>query len=133
MTERKITYALNRIKTCKEQGFLLEALLKNYHLNLAIIKYILSVNSEVYSPKGEKIKTVFHKFIDEISVNPKLRSILNKKNLKMLKPWLDKMEQFFKLLKNQQPANVKALLSETEQIFGILNISAFKLFGQHRA
>ncbi|HOZ86641.1 MAG TPA: hypothetical protein PL029_02735 [Bacteroidia bacterium] len=132
MTERKITYALNRIKTCKENGFVTEALLKNYHLNLDIIKHILSTYSADYSFEGKKIKNIVNDFLEEISVNPQLRSILNKKNLKVVKPWLQKMDQFFKTLKIKSPANTNALLTETEKIFSILNISISKLFSQHK-
>ena len=132
MTERKILYALNRIKACKEQGFLLEALLKNYHLNLDIIKYILETCSEEYSPKDKKIKEIFHQFLEEVAVKPKLKAVLNKKNLKIVKPWLHKMEQFFKTLKMHAPSNVKALQVETEKITGLLNISFVKLFEQSK-
>lgn len=128
MTEKKISYALNRIKSCKENGFVLEALLKSYHLNLDIIKYILSDAVKGYTFKDKKIKAIVNEFMEEISVNPKLKSILNKKNLKIVKPWLQKMDDFFKALKIGQPSNTKTLLAETEKIFGILNISLSKLF-----
>ena len=131
MTERKIVYALNRINSCKEKGFLLEALLKNYHLNLNIIRYILGTCSESYSPRGKKIKEVFHQFLEETSTNPKLRSVLNKRNLKIVKPWLQKMDLFFKTLKMQQPSNVRILQQETEKITGLLNISFVKLSSQN--
>jgi hypothetical protein len=132
MTQRKITYALNRINTCKENGFVMEALLKNYHLNLDIIKHILSRYSTNYSFEGKKIKNIVTDFLEEISVNAELRSILNKKNLKVVKPWLQKMDLFFKTLKLKSPANTKALLAETEKIFSILNISISKLFSQQK-
>lgn len=128
MTEKKISYALNRIRSCKENGFVLEALLKSYHLNLDVIKYILADAIKGYSFKDKKIKVIVHEFMEEISVNPKLKSIMNKKNLKIVKPWLHKMDEFFKALKTGQPANTKTLQAETEKIFGILNISLSKLF-----
>lgn len=127
MTEKKITYAWNRISACKENGFLLEALLKNYHLNLDIIRYILSTYSD-YSVKDKKIKVVVHDFLEETTVNPKLKAILNKKNLKTLKPWLDKMDIFFKALKYRNPSTTKNLQLETEKIFAMLHISVNKLF-----
>ncbi|MES2680042.1 MAG: hypothetical protein V4635_09165 [Bacteroidota bacterium] len=123
---------MNRIKTCKENGFVMEALLKNYHLNLDIIKHILGTYSLDYSVEGKKIKTIINDFLEEISVNPQLKSILNKKNLKVVKPWLEKMDLFFKTLKLKPPANTNALLAETEKIFSILNISISKLFSQHK-
>jgi hypothetical protein len=133
MTEKKIAYALNRIKACKENGFALEALLKSYHLNLDVIKYILSNSVADYSAKDKKIKTIVHEFMKEISLNTKLKAILNKKNLRSVKPWLHKMEEVFKALKVGQPSNIKALQAETEKIFGILNISVNKLFVKNKA
>lgn len=130
MTEKKITYAWNRISACKENGFLMEALLKNYHLNLDIIRYILSTHVSGYSFRDKKIKEIVNDVIEETSVNPKLKSILNKKNLKVLKPWLFKMDTFFKALKHGRPVNTKALQQETEKIFALLNISVNKLFAQ---
>lgn len=127
MTEKKITYAWNRISACKENGFLLEALLKNYHLNLDIIRYILYTYSD-YSVKDKKIKTIVRDFTEETMVNPKLKAILNKRNLKTLKPWLDKMDVFFKALKHSNPPNTKGLQQETENIFAMLHISVNKLF-----
>jgi len=132
MTERKIVYALNRIRSCKESGFVMEALLKNYHLNIDLIKYILKTFHVNYSGEGKKIKAVINDFLEEISVNPKLKSVLNKKNLKVVKPWLQKMDLFFKTLKIRQPTNTKALLIEAEKISSILNISAAKLFSQSK-
>lgn len=132
MTERKIVYALNRIKSCKEQGFYLEALIKNYHLNVDLIKFMLSNAVPKYSAKDKKIKVIVQEFLKEIETNAKLKAILNKKNLKTVKPWLDNMDAFFKALKLQYPANVKTLQSDTEKVFGILNISANKLFVKNK-
>ncbi len=106
----------------------MEALIKTYHLNIDLVKYILESCSEGYSTRGKKIKAVLHQFLEEVNVNPKLKAVLNKRNLKSLKPWLDKMDRFFKTLKMQAPSNLSALQQETEKIFGILNISANKLF-----
>jgi hypothetical protein len=133
MTEKKISYALNRIKSCKEAGFMLEALLKSYHLNVQIILYLLRTSDPDYSIKDKKMKLIIHDFQEEINSNPRLKSILNKKNLKMLKPWLHKMDDFFKTLKFEQAANIKTLLSETEKISAILNISATKFFVKNKA
>jgi len=130
MTEKKITYAWNRTSACKENGFLMEALLKNYHLNLDIIRYVLSTYVSGYSFRDKKIREIVNDVIEETSVNPKLKSILNKKNLKVLKPWLFKMDTFFKALKHGRPVNTKALQQETEKIFALLNISVNKLFAQ---
>lgn len=128
MTDRKITYALGRIKACKQNGYILEGLLKSYHLNVELINYILSSALPGHSLKDKKIKAIVHEFLEEIDHNPELKSIINKKSIKSLKPWLAKMDVFFKTLKIQQPGNIPELQQETEKIFGILKISANKLF-----
>jgi hypothetical protein len=127
MTERKITYALKKIASCKEQGYYLEALLKSYHLNVSLIKYMLASSDSGFSPKGNKIKTIVSQFVKEVTVNPALKSIITKRTLKIVRPWLVKMDDFFKKLKIAQPSHLSELLEETEKIFGILNISANKL------
>lgn len=132
MTEKKVTYALNRIKTCKEKGFILEALLRTYHLNVELIKYILSTCSEDYLVKDKKIKAIFHRFEEEVAVNARLRAVLNKRNLKTLRPWFGKIDTYFKALKLRQPSNTKALQAESEKIMALLNISASKLFAQNK-
>src|SRR6185436_10121375 len=103
MTIRKIQYAWNKIDACKSHGYYMEALLRNYHLNLDIIRHILSTQAEDYLVKGKKIKTIVGDFLLEIERNTQLKSILNKRNLKTVKPWLDKMDAFFKTLKQGQP------------------------------
>lgn len=132
MTERKIAYALNRIKLCKEQGFYLEALIKNYHLNVDLIKFMLSNAIPKYSAKDKKIKVIVREFLKEIESNAKLKAILNKKNLKTVKPWLDDMDAFFKILKLHYPSNIKSLQADTEKVFALLNISVNKLFVKNR-
>jgi hypothetical protein len=127
MTERKITYALKKIASCKEQGYYLEALLKSYHLNVSLIKYMLASSDSGFSPKGKKIKTIVSQFVKEVTVNPALKSIITKRTLKIVRPWLVKMDDFFKKLKIAQPSHLSELLEETEKIFGVLNISANKL------
>ena len=128
MTEKKITYALARIKSCKENGYPLEGLLKSYHLNVDLIKFILSSASPGHSYENKKIKAIVSEFLEEIDTNPALKTIINKRSIKTLKPWLSKMDTFFKSLKLDYPKNIAGLQDETEKIFGILKISANKLF-----
>jgi hypothetical protein len=132
MTERKITFALKRIEACKKGGFFLEGLMKAYHLNLDLVKYILSSASETYSAKDKKLKQISKHFVHELSVNPNMKSLIQKNSFKAVKLWLEKMDVFLKTLRHKQPANVKALLLETEKIFGILNISVNKLFVRNK-
>lgn len=128
MTEKKITYTLNRIKACKKDGYSLEAFIKSYHLNVELIKFIFSSCSSGHNFENKKIKGIVSEFLQEINTNEKLRTTINKKSIKSLKPWLAKTDQFFKSLKLHAPENISSLQEETEKIFGILNISANKLF-----
>lgn len=128
MTEKKITYTLNRIKTCKKDGYPLEALINSYHLNVELIKFIFSTCSPGHNFENKKIKALVSEFLEETNSNEKLRTIINKKSIKSLKPWLTKTDQFFKSLKLHAPGNVSSLQDETEKIFGLLKISANKLF-----
>ena len=127
MTERKITLALNKIRSCKQQKYFIEALIRSYKLNVELIRYILAKASPQHSVDDKKIKVLVRIFLNEISLHPELKSIINKKSLKSLKPWLAKMDDFFKSLKMAEPAATETLLNETEKIFGILKISANKL------
>lgn len=127
MTDRKITFALNKIKACKENGDQLEALLRSYHLNLDLIRYIHRHITPKYSLKGEKTKVLVTTLLKEVDHNPGLKTIIQKRSIKTLKPWLEKMDQFFKSLKTTFPANLSALQLESEGIFGVLKISANKL------
>lgn len=128
MTDRKITYALSRIKSAKQNGYPLEALLKSYHLNVEILKFILSSTAKEHSFENKKIKVIVHEFIKEIEQDAALKTIIHKRSIKSLKPWLLKMDTFFKNLKLEQPKNLSQLQDETEKIFGLLKISANKLF-----
>ncbi len=132
MTRRKISNTLNRIKNCRENGYTLEALLISYHLNIDLVKYILKTCSPGYVAGDKKIKSILNDFIGEIAVNQQLKSTLNKRNLKTIKPWLRKMDVFFKTLKLKSPSNTKALLADAEKIISILNISVMKLHSQQQ-
>jgi len=128
MTEKKITYALARIKACKQNGYPLEGLLKSYHLNVDLIKFVLVSASPGYSVENKKIKIIVNEFLKEIDTNATLKTIINKRSIKSLKPWLSKIDHFLKGLRLHYPSNFSALQDETEKIFGILKISANKLF-----
>lgn len=127
MTERKITLALRKIKLCKEHGFYFEALIRSYHLNLELIRFILSFSEKAGNPADMKIKKVIQQLLKELSLNPRLKSIINKKHFKAVKLWTLKMEQFFRDMKQGTHRNPKELLVETERIAGLLNISVAKL------
>jgi hypothetical protein len=127
MTERKITYALNKIKSSKETGYHLEAFMRSYLLNVDLIRFILSVASPAIEVKDKKTKSLVNIFLKEMALHPELKSIINKKSLKSLKPWLAKTDVLFKNIKMGIHVSPTALQSESEKIFGILKISANKL------
>lgn len=86
-----------------------------------------------YSFEGKKFKSLIKDFQNEIIINTDLKAIINKKTFKLVKTWLDKMDTYFKDLKLAQPHNSKQLLVESGKIFGVLNISATKLFVRKKA
>ena len=129
MTERKITSALKRVEKFKKDGAHLQALIQGYHLNLQLIKYILSCSRTDSEIPVKKVKHLVKEFSKEYAVSNDLRAVLAKSSFKTVKLWLEKMETFFKTLKIEQPRNVKALMQETMQILHMLNISANKMLG----
>lgn len=128
MTEKKIKLILKDIEECKKDGHHLEALLINYHLNLDILKLIASKVCAQKPEEGSKAKHILECIIEGINSESRLKTTINKKNLKMLKPWLAKMDLFFKSLKLKRPTNSQTLLNEGEKIFAVLNLSATKIF-----
>lgn len=127
MTQRKITYALSKIKACKEQGFTYESIIRGYQLNMALAKFILSLGSDQEIATHAKMKHVVAELSQQVSVNPNLKMIISKKSVKSLRPWLAKMDAFFKAIKQGLAIETKELESETEKIFALLNISFSKL------
>jgi hypothetical protein len=130
MTERKITYALNRIRDSREKGYLIEALIRSYLLNIDLIRFLLHVAEPGLELKGRKAKKLVKVFLEELDTQPALKKIIHKRSLKTLKPWLLKMDAYFKNLKVGSPGPTKTLQAESEKIFGILKISANKLIVQ---
>ncbi|MCE3227133.1 MAG: hypothetical protein K0S32_1684 [Bacteroidetes bacterium] len=133
MTPRKIQLTLKKIDHCKSKGFYLEALLRNYHLNAGTLRFISTKLTAAKHDDELKVKHILSHLVEETGRRGDLKSIIGKKNLKTVKPWLSKMDVFFKTLKSKEPANVKTLLSEGEKIFAILQISATKIFVGHRS
>lgn len=128
MTQRKTTAALKKIESIFKNGFVLEALLENYHLNVDLLKLICTKSDVTKNDSNKKIKNLISELSKEIDENQKLKSVISKKNLKIVKVWVEKMDVFFKVLKHQYPTNSKNLFHETQKISAILNISAHKIF-----
>lgn len=133
MTTAKIKTSHNKITSCKKNGCFNEALILSYHHNLELILFILSKSVPHYSSENKKIKAIANDLFEEISVNPKLKSIINKKNFKGVKVWLKNMDLYFKTLKLKLPTNTKHILTESESIFAILNISVNKLMAKQKS
>ena len=128
MTDKKIIYALSRIKHSKENKYPLEALLRTYHLNIDLLRFIILKVSPKYNFEGKKVKEIIKEFQKEALTNAALKTIITKRSIKSLKPWLLKMDTFFKTLKLESPGNLPVLQNESEKICGILKISVNKLF-----
>jgi hypothetical protein len=128
MTQRKTTSALKKIESNFNNGFVLEALLENYHLNVDLLRLICTKSEVEGCDADKKIKSIVSELSKEIDENQKLKSVISKKNLKIVKVWVGKMDAFFKILKHKRPTNAKILFHETQKISGVLNISAHKIF-----
>lgn len=127
MTQRKIAFALKKINTSKKNGDFTEALIKNYHLNLSLAKYIFSKCCETKSSENKKLSIIIEELIKESEIKPANKTVISKQSLKLILCWAIKMDVFFKQLKLKEPNNIKLLLSESEHILAILNISAAKI------
>jgi hypothetical protein len=127
MTEKRIIYALNRINKCKRDGYAIEALIRSYHLNVQLIRFILTQVAPDENYTGKKLKTLVKSLLEKSENIPQLRSLIQKRSIKSLKPWHEKMDAFFKSLKLSGSYKVNTLQLETDKIFGILKISANKL------
>lgn len=119
--------AIARIEKSKADGYFVEALFKSYHLNLEVLRFLSSKISPATPVKDLKPKELLGHLIQQLENNSSAKSVISKKNLKAVKPWLVKMDAFFRSMKLKQPANTKAILAEGEKIFALLNISAAKL------
>ena len=132
MTNRKILLALKKIEVSYAHGYVIEALIANYHLNLNLLRFICSVSETIMFKEEKKVKNLIIQLSAEIDSNQKLKTIISKKNLKFFKVWLSKTEVYFKTLKYKLPANTKSLFLETQKITGILNISVNKIIATNK-
>lgn len=130
MTQRKTTIALKKIDSNFNKGYVLESLLQNYHLNVDLLKLICTKSEVKDCDADKKLKSIVNGLAKEIDENQKLKTIISKKNLKIVKVWVGKMDVFFKTLKYKYPTNCKTLFLETQKISGVLNISAHKIFSE---
>lgn len=132
MTNRKILMTLKKIEVSYADGYVIEALIANYHLNLNLLRFICSVSDAIKFKEEKKVKNLIIQLSAEIDNNQKLKTIISKKNLKFFKVWLSKTELYFKTLKYKLPSNTKTLFLETQKITGILNISVNKIIAANK-
>lgn len=131
MTEKKIRLVLKNIADCKNEGHYMEALLLNYHLNIDILKFLAARLCKSKPEEDIKAKKLLELVVKELESDSRLKSTINKRNIKTLKPWLSKMDEYLKSLRIKKPSNTSGLLNEGEKIFGILNISVTKILLNH--
>jgi len=130
MTKRSIESAVKKITQCKEQGLFLEALIRSYHLNTQLVRFILESSVPHLSLKQKKLKDVMALFSLEIEMNSKLKTLITKRNLKPVKQWLKQMDEFFKSLKSAYPKTFQTHQNQGDVVFKLLNLSANKLFSR---
>ncbi|MGZ3921365.1 MAG: hypothetical protein ACXVC7_13785 [Bacteroidia bacterium] len=127
MTERKINSAIKKSQRCCKEGYYLEGLLSMYHLNSNLLVFIATRLNVIEANGSSKPTKLIEQLIEEIDQRPELKSVVAKKNLKSLRPWFIKMDDFFKLLKRREPVNAKSLHGDSEQVLAILKIATTKL------
>ena len=130
MTNQQINKILQKHKVYKTNGCLNEALFNVYHLNVNLIIFIIKRSIPAYSVESKKLKNITKDFLEEVSTNPHLKSIITKKTVKSIKVWLNNMDTFFKLLRLKQPPQTNSLLTETEHVLTLLNFSHKKLLAK---
>jgi hypothetical protein len=130
MTERKISSALTKIQACREQGYSLEALMRIYLLNVELVRFLLLTVAPHADMKDKKIKAIVKLLLAELAMHPEMKSIIQKKSLKAIQPWLAKMDLYFRHLKMGQHTSPNPLILESEKVLGLLKISFNKVLGR---
>jgi hypothetical protein len=126
MTNRTFTASLKKVDAARAQGAYLEAMLRAFYLNTAMMRDLLR-HVEKRAGEDRKPKSLYKHFFKSHKNSPELKALLSGQSVKKIKIWLDKTDKFFKALKAGAPSNTKALLDETTGIAGILSISTAKL------
>jgi hypothetical protein len=127
MTNKKIKEEVKKVKACARKGCEIEALLRQYHLNIGLIRYLVDKSSNKQDSIKRKPKQLLRLFIDEHPGNDAMRSLINKRSLKSVRIWMKSMDLFFKKLKSGDPGNAKELLEKAEKVFVLLIIPANKI------
>ena len=132
MTERQINQALKQIAKCKTQGYFIEALVLSYQLNFSMVCFLVKTMSPAMALQDKKMKLIVNMLLEQDGVDWESQGVITKRSLKTVKVWFEKMDLFFRSLKLGQLSKPNALQLQAEQIFGILNISANKLFAKNK-
>lgn len=127
MTTRKVNTAMNKVTSARDKGFYQEALLRTYHMNISLMKHLLSKTAPRSGSDVKKLKPFLKRFFKAHKNSEKLKSTINSRSVKSIQVWLEKTDSFFKTLKMRQPTNTRQLLEESTRIAGLLNISLNKL------
>src|SRR4249919_2471499 len=107
MTTRKVNTAMNTVTSAKEKGFYQEALLRAYHMNLSLMKHLLTKATTGPVKEDKKLKPFLKRFFKTHKNSEKLKSTINSRSVKSIQVWLEKTDTFFKTLKMRQPTNTK--------------------------
>lgn len=127
MTTQSINTQLKKIEACRQSGHTMEGLLMNYHLNLALVHFILASKVQNFPTERRKAKEILKELKRELVSNAALKSVFSKKNAKPVMVWFDAMEDYFKQLKVKRPSNTRELFTAATKITALLNLSIHKL------
>lgn len=129
MTERKVNLALTKVKLASEGGYGHEALIRQYLLNLALLRFIVGRLSKDEAIHHKKLSPLVRQFCDEVRQDEQFRIIIHPRTLKAIIPWTRVMNAYFKGMKqgilHKSPHE---LLNSSQVIFTLLHTSASKLF-----
>jgi len=129
MTERKVNLALSKIKLARDSGYGHEALIRQYLLNLALLRFIVGRLSQDETIQNKKLSTLVNQFCDEVRQDEQFRIIIHPRTLKSILPWARSMNAYFKGLKQGVLHKSTAdLFQASQSIFTLLHISSSKLF-----
>ena len=120
MNKKSLTSSLTYINKAKQQGYVVEGLIRYHLLNSEILGFILAKCISGFENSFHKPKHLMQILQQELKRNAPLRKLMNKRNFKLVKIWLEGMDLYFKQLKTALPQNSEKLFSEAEQASDVL-------------
>lgn len=127
MTKKQIDSSLKKIHLLADQKQLLDASIQLYHLNVNMLRAIENSMQMNPSNKVLKPKDLVKLIVGNIEGDHSQKSIINKKNLKVLKPWIELSDRFFKDMRVNYPKNIHSFYAHNEKIFSLLQMSVVKM------